>query len=306
MQKQLLGKVLVVALVFLLLQVPLLMIHGLVVERGSRQQAVVEDLARGSYGRQVLAGPVLSLPYVEEYEDAVQDGRKVERRRIERAVRILPAVESAEGTASVETKSRGLFKARGLDWRGTLRREFGLSNAAPVERSRPDSRITWGKPTLSLLIADPRGLDAAPTLEWDRQPLPLARGSALPNAASGLHATLPDGTLPDGTLDTPRRIAYSIAIGIHGTDSLSLVPPAAESRIRLRSEWPHPSFGGQFLPLPSSTRSSGGGFDAQWAVSALASNGQQQILAGLDGKSRCESAACVDHVEARVIEPMDV
>src|SRR5438552_4451784 len=83
MQKALLVKAALVALIFLLLQAPLKMIDGIVAERWARQQAVVQELAAQSYGRQALAGPVLSIPYAEEYEEAVVEdhARRVETRR---------------------------------------------------------------------------------------------------------------------------------------------------------------------------------------------------------------------------------
>jgi len=114
------------------------------------------DAASASYGPQVLAGPILSLPYVEEYDEAMSDerGRRVERRRIERVARYFPATSTIEGNASVETKSRGLFKARVFAWRATMRGEFVFDAAAVVERSRSDSRIVWGKPTLGVIVCE--------------------------------------------------------------------------------------------------------------------------------------------------------
>ena len=71
MQKNLLMKAALVAALFLLLQLPLQMIDGLVSERAGRQREVVQDIAAGSSGRQVFAGPILTVPYVEEYEETV-------------------------------------------------------------------------------------------------------------------------------------------------------------------------------------------------------------------------------------------
>jgi len=48
------------------------------------------------------------------------------------------------------------------------------------------------------------------------------------------------------------------------------------NHIQLRSNWPHPSFGGQFLPLERHISPTG--FDATWRVSALASTAQQDVL----------------------------
>ena len=90
MQKTLLIKAVLVAAVFLVLLVPLAMIRGIVVERAARQHAVVQEVAASSFGKQSLVGLVLSIPYVEEYDADVGEGRdkRVEKMRIERTLRI--------------------------------------------------------------------------------------------------------------------------------------------------------------------------------------------------------------------------
>jgi len=300
MQKALVVKAVVVASVFAVLQIPLLMIHGLVYERGARHRAVVEELSRSSYGRQAFAGPVLLLPYT-EIEEAVLDGRRVERHRIERVLRLYPDHEAIESTAGVEIKSRGLFKARVFDWHATLRGEFVLAAAPALERARPDSRVVFGTPLLAALLTDPRGLGATPTLDWNGANVALARGSGLSPAINGVHAALPPIEWTPGL-----RLPYALSIAVHGTESLSIVPLAADTRVHMQSAWPHPSFGGQFLPSPEPARGTGPGFDARWTVSALASSAQQQLQAWIDGVNRCADLACVEHVEVRFIEPIDI
>jgi inner membrane protein len=68
-QRTLLIKFSLVAAIVVLLAIPLRMIDGLVGERAARQQAVVRELADQSYAPQLLAGPILSIPYVEEFAD---------------------------------------------------------------------------------------------------------------------------------------------------------------------------------------------------------------------------------------------
>jgi inner membrane protein len=302
MQRALLLKAVLVVMLLMLLQLPLMMIGGIVAERSARQQGVVRELAATSFGRQVFAGPVLSLPYVEEYDEIHGEGKdtRVERRKIERVARFFPDVNRLEGSAAVNTKSRGLFKARVFQWRGSARGEFRFDGTFEPVRYRSDSRIAWGKPTLSLMVADPRGLTDAPALRWDDQAVVLDRGSELPNVPSGLHARLE-------ALDPSRvqRFTYTLEIGLHGMESLAFVPLAREDHTRLASSWPHPSFAGQFLPAASQTVSDAG-FDVRWVVSALASKGQQQLATLLDGRQACSEAWCTDRIEVRFIDPIDV
>ena len=91
MQKALLLKTVVVASTFAILLIPLSMIHAIVLERASRQQAVVQDIAASSFGRQIFAGPILSLPYTEEYNEEIDEGRerRIVKRHLERTLYLL-------------------------------------------------------------------------------------------------------------------------------------------------------------------------------------------------------------------------
>jgi len=302
MQKALLMKAVLVGAVFLILQVPIQMINGVVAERAGRQQAVVQEISSSNYGKQVFAGVILSIPYVEEYADSTGEDRakKVEKHRIERVARWFPSTSEIAGKASVGTKHRGLFEARVFHWQASARGTFDFDGNIAVERTRQNSRISWGRPTASIVLADPRGLIGSPALQWAGREVPLARGSDLPHAPSGLHALLPE--FDPGK---QQRLEYSLTIDLLGTESLAIVPIADNNHVRLTSDWPHPSFGGQFLPRPESQRRARDGFEAQWMVSALASNAQQQVLAH-EGRKECRDGFCVERLEVRFIEPIDI
>ena len=302
MQKTLLQKTALIGLVLLILQGLLLMIGGVVDERHARRDAVTREIASSHFGSQAFAGPVLSIPYVEEYEEAIPSTGQpaVARQRIERTLRLFPARSEILGAAAAGTKSRGLFKARIFDWQAGISGEFDI--AAPAfERSRERSTITWGRPTLSFALGDPRGLIGTPTLRWGEETLAFEKGSGLPNIGNGLHAS-------PARIDPARaqRIAYTMKIGLRGTDSLSVVPLAHANRVVLESAWPHPSFGGEFLPDPQTQQVTKDGFAAAWQVDALASKAQQQILAQISRNPPCHDTICADRMAVRFIEPIDI
>jgi len=301
MQKALLIKIVFVAVIFAILLVPLSMIHGIVLERAARQQAVAQDIAASSFGKQIFAGPILSLPYVEEYTEETGEGnaRKILKQRIERTLYLVPTTSELSGTASVGEKHRGLFRVRTFNWQADVSGDFVFDGTVKFERSRADSRIVWGQLVISLAFSDPRGLVGTPTLEWAGQPVALERGGGAPNIARGLHAATPP---IDPT--QPRRLPYSLAIVLQGTESLGIVPVADNTRVTHKSDWRPPSFGGQFLPQPESQQIGKDGFTAQWTVTALASNAQQQIQALLDGKK--DGLSSIDRLDVGFIEPIDI
>jgi inner membrane protein len=91
--------------------------------------------------------------------------------------------------------------------------------------------------------------------------------------AGGVHSRLPT---PEA--GTTLRLDASLEIGLGGTEVLAFVPLARSNVFGLESNWPHPRFGGNFLP--GQRQVSGKGFTAQWEVSSLATNAQAQFLAG--------------------------
>lgn len=299
MQKALLTKVVLIGALFLALLIPVNMIGGIVAERAGRQAAVEREIAADNYGRQELTGLVLSIPYTEEYAET-RDGRS-EMRSVQRVARLFPASNDTVGTATVSMKSRGIFKARVFDWRGALRGEFAFDPGTALARGHAGSRIVPGKPYASIALADPRGLVGTPVLHWDGKALALERGSELPNLPGGLHAAV-----PAFDVDAPQRLEYALSLGLQGTGSLAIAPVAGSDRVHLNSNWPHPGFGGQFLPLPNAQRITKEGFAAEWSTSALASKAQLQLLALMESGKPCANGLCIDRMDVRFVQPIDV
>ncbi len=302
MQNTLLQKAALIALILVLLKGLLMAIGSVVDERSLRQQAVVREIASSQYGPQVFAGVVLTIPYVEEYEETVSadGGSRTEKRRIERNLRLYPEQSEIRGETAIGIKSRGLFKARMFDLNASVKGEFVLG-AAKFQRTKAQSQITWEPAVLSVILSDPRGLIGMPSIQWDGETLAFQRGSALPNLASGVHARV--ARIDPGQ---PQRHAYALKIGLRGSESLSFVPLAGSNHIALQSPWPHPSFSGQFLPDPQTQQVSADGFTAEWQVGALASKAQQQLSAQFERPAECADAICAERMTVRFIEPIDI
>ena len=310
MKNPLVVKAALLAVVFCVLLIPLSMIGGIVSERAARQSAVVQDIAASSYARQSFAGPILSVPYTEWFEETVKTAKEETRvwRSVERTLFFYPQASEIEGTAAVSTKRRGLFKARVFNWQANVKGEFRLDGKTPIERSRTDSRLAFGQPRVSLAIGDVRGLAGTPKLNFAGEALKLKRGTTIKGMDSGVHAEI-------AAFDTgkPQNFAFSLELALQGTESLAVVPLAADNRIGLKSDWPHPSFGGQFLPQADTQKIGKEGFDVKWSVSGLATNAQEKLGAGCAQANAGAKAAdarrageCAERLEVRFIEPIDI
>ncbi|MEA3015960.1 MAG: inner membrane protein, partial [Sphingomonadales bacterium] len=112
-------------------------------------------------------------------------------------------------------------------------------------------------------LSDPRGLGANPHVTVAGQALRLQPGRGAPaTGGAGFFAWIDAGALRERPLEV--EFDYSF----RGNRSLALSPQAGETRWRLRSPWPHPSFQGSFLP--AERRVGGDGFEARYRVGNLA------------------------------------
>ena len=82
-------------------------------------------------------------------------------------------------------------------------------------------------------------------------------------------------------------------LALAGTGSFDFVPVGETTTAELKGNWPHPSFGGNYLPRSREVAKDG--FSARWATTALASNAAgDPVKAGADG------------FEVRLIDPVDI
>jgi inner membrane protein len=119
----------------------------------------------------------------------------------------------------------------------------------------------------------------------------------------GVHAPLPAAALRAWSQREP--IDFKLQLALIGQSRLAIVPLADETTAHLSSSWPHPSFGGSFI---GTNRVSPGGFEADWAVSSLATSAGAQ-MSKLETAIAAPGGGGVSNMESfdvSLIEPLDV
>lgn len=266
-----LGKLAAIGAVVVVLMIVLERIDWLVEERRAYQREAVESVQQSYAGAQTLLGPVLRRECTETWDLTVGEGkhRRIETQHRQHVLGLVPARLQVDGRTRNDPRYRGLFKVNGYtanmivqaDWRD-------LSPLEPV-REHPGSRLVCKPMTVWLSATDVRGLRSA-QLQLGERALVARPGTGNDAYPGGLHAELPVGAAG--------ALALKIELDLVGISELALVPAAEATEWRLQSDWPHPSFGGQFLPGQRSVVDTG--FDARWTVSALATSAPGDVLAG--------------------------
>ena len=301
-------KLLFALLVAALLSVPLFATYLLVYDRQSQSETARSSIAEGWGGPQTVAGPVLVIPYQDVVtENVVEAGRQVARSRpVWRELILSPEIADITSDVAPERRRRSIYEA--VVYEATT--EGTARFALPGDLARfgvTADRLAYDRAELRFGLSDARGLfGRPPSVTIDGRTLVLQPGKGLPaTSGAGFFAWADARTLLQRPLGVRFRFAF------RGNGSLTLSPQAGDTRWRVRSPWPHPSFGGGFLPTARTVGEDG--FSATWRVGnlalghALVEAGEAQAPASITG-GRVAAADPAGAHEARVdlVSPVDL
>lgn len=263
----LLSKTLMVCLMALLLLIPLNMIESKISERQDLQHGVQQDIARSSAGPQTINGPYLVIQYRQRLTKTTKDANGNEKTTISVSPSlhkvIAPRSLKIDGNAGVDTRHRGIYQARLFNLESTMDGDFVVPPGYGTNVARAD--IIPEAAYFVLGISDSRGIVKAPKLTLNGESLEFSPGAVGPISGNGIHVQL-----PAPALDQSHAFHFSFPFNLQGMTTLAVTPVASNTEMTLQSTWPHPSFGGDYLPHVPSVNAKG--FHAEWSVSNLARN----------------------------------
>lgn len=278
LRNPLFSKILMVCLLALFLLIPLGMIQSKIGERKMLQYQVQQDIARSASGPQTIGGPYLLLRYKLRERTTIKDSNGAERTTMgESAIQetlIAPHNLKIDGDADVETRSRGIYQARLFNLRGNLAGDFVVPVGYGL--NKPLGDIVPVSADFVLKVSDSRGIRNAPVLTLNGNRFDFAPGSS--GTGNGIHVPL---QIPE--LAESHAYKFDFPLELQGMTTLAVTPSGNNTEMSLKSSWPHPSFGGGYLPRTRSVDEKG--FSAQWLVTNLARNTSAQGGEGNDAFS---------------------
>lgn len=282
MNRQLGFKLGAIALLIMLLLIPLLMIDGLVDERQAYRDGVLQDIARSSSYSQQLTGPLVVVPYsrtVREWRtDSETKQRVLEERELRGRLYFLPETFVVDGQMRTELRHRGIYEARLYHAENRINGSFTL----PANYGITDDLASYRfeAPLLAVGISDVRGIENALKLKMNGELRDFQPGTQSKLLGSGVHAVL-----PLALANHEQRFDYAFELALLGSGRLDITPVGRDSQVSLVSDWPHPSFGGEFLPTERSVTDQG--FSARWRTSFFATNLEDALQACV-ARNECE------------------
>ena len=263
---------LMIGFLILVLQIPILMIGNVIWEREeARNEAVLE--VTGSWGgNQSIVGPWITVPYLYHWTEKQTSGNRVNNfsHTETRYATFLPETLNITGTSASQIRKRGIFKVP----------LYTLSLNVSGRFSKPDfsswgtgtDDILWSQAILSLSVSDSKGITEQSILTWNNHEFSFRPGSGEANAErAGIHVPL-DGALNDESFD------FAFPLTINGSNLAFFTPFGRETNIELTSDWPDPSFNGNWLPTTHTVNKEG--FKARWRIPFLGRNYPEQWKTG--------------------------
>lgn len=268
------AKAMLIGVLVLFLQIPVVLIWHLVSERDQTRLGSLAEVT-GKWGKsQEVHGPFLVIPY-SYLERATNSEGTIEIREHEERATFLPRVLKVDGELDVETRYRGIFETSvyrsRIDMEGEFERpDFGAWGIEP-------ERVLWDRAQLVFEISDARAIQNQVRLRWQGEEVDFEPGTGMRQSeTSGIHVQV--GALPVGGSPDEAILDFSCTLELNGSNQLRFAPLGDNTEVRLRGNWPDPSFQGRWLPVERQVRPDG--FDATWRIPHLGRNYPRSWRAG--------------------------
>ncbi len=252
------AKAATIAILILVLLIPIGMIKGVIDDRRAIGLEAQRDIMRSWGGEQLVAGPILVIPYTATYRNKDGTTRAVNKRAF-----VLPEKLHIDAEVRPEIRYRGLHKVPVYSAR--IRMSGRLGKTDPQLLGLDPGQIKWDKLYIALVVRDARAITATPEISLGQQSIRFTAGG---RQIDGLPVQI---VAPVRGLDNTQADAapldFELVLTLNGTNSLEFLPLGDTTSVRMTSTWPSPSFGGNYLP--ESRVVDDDGFSANWQVSSL-------------------------------------
>src|SRR5262245_11477992 len=268
-----------VGLLALLLQIPIAMIGGLVAERQERRQTAVTEVSSKWGNVQSIIGPVLIVPYTHRSTETSASGLQITRTETRNAI-FLPEQLRGRGSIDAELRRRGIFSIPVYKVRLTLEGEFTRPSFA--ELGLEPAGVAWERAQLAIGISDARAIQQETAVTWNGKPVSFLPGTgAFTDGGTGIHAVV-------GLANGGQRAQFSFPLSLNGSLGVYLTPFAQNTIVELQSNYGHPSFQGNWLPVERSV--SDVAFRAKWSIPFLGRNYPQAWKAEVGMRKEIDSS----------------
>ena len=235
--KNLLIKISIVAVLALLMLIPLNMVRNQVNERSHNHTETIGDITKSWGTSQIFTGPWISYKYTV--------GNDKEKETVKAAV--FPDSLKYDVKTTTQVLHRSIYDVP------VYTAELNITGSFILDDKLPGI----GTADLILNMDDLKGIQGNPTFILGGKDLKVKSGD------KGLKSEI--------TLDNAAKegdaLPFRVVMKINGSESLFFKPVGSLTEVVMSSDYPSPSFGGDFLPVERDVREDG--FTAKWLISQI-------------------------------------
>ena len=159
-----------------------------------------------------------------------------------------------------------------------------------------------GKTQLSMGIADVRGIQNIPKVDWNGQAFEFEQGAGLGSMSSGLHADLAGGPQELAT-----QAKFHFNLGLDGIERQHFAPVGKNNKFTLQFQLAASAVRRPVPAVHEGSQHYRAGFSVTWNISSLSTNAQQQLINGeAELGNKDASVHKVDRFSVGFIEPINV
>ena len=227
-----------VLIVALVLQIPILMVKGLLNDRRKLSNEVKSELVTSWGSSMEVTTPKLNIPYT----------RVVDKKNEKLHREIKSSEVSVDAKVNSQIRHRSIYDIPVYSADMTINGKF---NVAAKDLAGCDGDITITIPCNKL-----KGIEGRPVV--------VIRGNEYAVQAQGRSL---EAVLPYDVVAASEVLEYVIHIKSNGMDYIRFYPDASLYKVNMNSNYSSPGFKGDFLPVSRTVGESG--FEAQWVVTDL-------------------------------------
>ena len=249
-------KLMVIGVFVLILIIPSEMVQSLISERETTRNQAISEIWRTWGDKQVLAGPVVSVPVV-TYK-SMPNGTVESSTRF---LHFLPENLSVSGKVVPLKRYRSIYEV--VLYSSDLIVKGNFKPLVPKGLNVQAADIKWDKAYVTFGISDMKGVKENIDLAWNDSVFRMQPGVPV-------HDIIKGGVSIPVAIDPAIDNKFSFKLQLNGSRLLAFLPFASEMNVNLTSSWANPSFEGAFIPTDKNVTKNG--FTAKWKILELNRN----------------------------------
>ena len=235
--KNMLTKVIIIAVLALLMLIPLGMVRRSVNERSYNHTETIDNITKSWGSSQIFVGPWLAYKYTK--------GTDKEKQTV--TAGIYPDSLKYTVHTTSQMLHRSIYDVPVYTAELTIKGNFVLDKRLPEIKAAE----------VILNMEDLKGIQGNPTLSIGGKELKVKSGE------KGLKAEI----VLDNNAKEGDSLPFLVSLKFNGSESLFFKPVGSLTEVEMTSDYPNPSFDGDFLPVERDVREDG--FTAKWLISQI-------------------------------------